>query len=101
MGRYQLAKLQKHNSTYPERIVGEILKRNRIKFRAKVVIANREVDFLVKGKFVIEIGNHAQDSEKNKMILEKGYHLQQLTNKEIISQDRIKLKEFLINWLKS
>ena len=98
MGRHQLLKLQKYNSTYPERIIGEMLKRNRIKFLTKVVIANREVDFLVNNNFVIEIGNHPQDSEKNKMILELGYHLQQLTNQEIIS-NRIKLEKFLLQWV--
>ena len=101
MGRFQLLKLQKFNSTRPERIISEILKRNRIKFRAKVKFAGREVDFLVKEKFVIEIGNHPQDPEKNKMLLEAGYHLQQLTNQEIISQDRIKLNKYLLLWLQA
>ena len=100
MGRHQLLKLQKYNSTYPERIIGEILKHNRIKFLTKVVIANREIDFLIRDKYVLEIGNHPQDSEKNKMILEKGYHLQQITNKEVI-ENRIKLEKFLINWINS
>jgi len=100
MGRHQLLKLQKYNSTYPERIIGEMLKCNRIKFLTKVVIANREIDFLIRDKYVLEIGNHPQDSEKNKMILEKGYHLQQITNKEVI-ENRIKLEKFLINWINS
>ena len=100
MVRYQLLKLKKRNATKSERIIGEMLKCNRIKFLTKVVIANREFDFLIKGKYVLEIGNHPQDSEKNKMILEKGYHLQQITNKEVI-ENRIKLEKFLINWINS
>ena len=100
MGRYQLLKLQKYNSTRPERIIGEILKSNRIRFKTKVVIANREVDFLIQGIFALEIGNHKQDSSKNIMLLEKGYKLMQLSNKEIYQQDRLKLNKFLLNWLK-
>lgn len=97
--RYQLLRLRKFNSTKAERIIGEILKRNRIRFKTKVVIANREVDFLIRDKFVIEIGNHPQDSEKNKMILELGYNLKQLSNREVVSQDRNNLEKFLLNWL--
>ena len=96
--RYQLLKLRKGKSTKAERIIGELLKTHRIKFRTKVKLFGREIDFLVKDKFVIEIGNHSQDSEKNKMILENGYQLQQLTNREILSQDRIKLEHFIIKW---
>ena len=58
--------------TKAERIFGEILKRNHIPFRSKVMIEGREVDFLI-GKLVVEIGNHAQDKRKNKLIIESGY----------------------------
>ena len=99
--RYQLLKLRKGKSTRAERIIGEFLKTHRIQFRTKVRLFGREIDFLVKDKFVIEIGNHPQDPEKNKMLLEAGYHLQQLTNREIISQDRIKLEKHLLLWLQA
>ena len=96
--RTQLLKLQKYNSTKAERIVGEILKRNRIKFRTKVRIAGKEVDFLIDDRFVIEIGDHKQSVEKNRLLLESGYHLKQLSNQEVYKNN--KLTKFLISWLK-
>ncbi len=96
--RTQLLKLQKYNSTKAERIVGEILKRNRIKFRTKVRIANKEVDFLINDKFVIEIGDHKQSVEKNRYLLESGYHLKQLSNQEVYKNNN--LTKFIISWLK-
>jgi len=96
--RYQLLKLKKERSTKPERIVAEILKRNRIKFRAKVVICGREVDFLV-GNVVIEIGDHLQNLQKNKEILESGYSMLNLTNKEIYQNPK-EVEKTIINWFK-
>ena len=95
--RYQLLKLKRGKSTKAERIVSEILKRNRIKFRAKVVITDREIDFEI-GEYALEIGNHVQDSKKNKMLIDKGYRLMTLSNKEIY-ENRDKLTKFLLNWL--
>jgi very-short-patch-repair endonuclease len=52
--RNQLLKLKKENSTKGERRIAEILKRHRIKFKAKWRIGKYEVDFLI-GKLIIEI----------------------------------------------
>lgn len=88
----------KKHYTKPERIFGEILKRNRIKFQAKVKVEGREVDFLL-GKIAVEIGNHSQDTAKNALLLESGYHLLHLTNKEIYG-DPLKVEAHLLEWLK-
>jgi len=74
--------LNKKHFTKPERIFWEILKRNKIPFETKVKIGGREIDFLI-GSVAIEIGNHSQDADKNRQILENGYHLLQLTNSEL------------------
>jgi len=52
--RNQLLKLKKINSTKGERRIGEILKRNKIKFKAKWLIGKYEVDFLI-DKMIIEV----------------------------------------------
>lgn len=52
--RNQLLKLSKNCSTKGERRIAEILKRNKIKFKAKWKIGRYEVDFLV-GKMIIEV----------------------------------------------
>jgi very-short-patch-repair endonuclease len=52
--RYSLLKLKKDNSTKGERRIGELLKKNRIKFKSKWKIGKYEVDFMV-GKMIIEI----------------------------------------------
>lgn len=65
----------KINSTKSERRIGEILKRNRIKFKAKAIIGGREVDFLI-GKLAVEIDGsvHAHtDTAKDTMLFSKGY----------------------------
>lgn len=73
--RIQLLRLTKVNSTKGERRIGEILKRNKIKFRAKQRIGKYVVDFLI-GKTVIEVdGNvHKQtDNRKDIYLFSQGY----------------------------
>jgi len=60
------------NSTKAERKFYELLKASKIPFRHRWLIGGREVDFLV-GKYAIEIDSHAQDVEKNKMLVREGY----------------------------
>jgi very-short-patch-repair endonuclease len=72
----------KKHYTKAERIFGEILKRNHLPFRSKVIIEGREVDFLI-GNLVIEIGNHSQDKEKNKLIIEAGYSMLFISNTKL------------------
>lgn len=72
MIRTQISKLTRGHSTKSERVFLEILKELRIPFRAKVIINNREVDFLI-GKYAIEINGHPQKTDKNGMLLESGY----------------------------
>lgn len=88
----------KKHFTKPERIFGEILKRNHIVFQAKVKVQGKEIDFLI-GMNAIEIGNHSQDTAKNSLLLEMGYNLLHLTNKEIY-EDPLKVEQHLLNnWL--
>jgi len=89
--------LTKKHNTKAERIFGEILKKNHISFRAKVQIKGREVDFLI-GKIAVEIGNHDQNKLKNKFILESGYSILFLTNREIYDSPE-KVEVLLLKWL--
>jgi very-short-patch-repair endonuclease len=59
--RNQLLKLRKDNSTKGERRVAEILKKHKIKFKAKWIIGKYEVDFLV-GKMIIELDGNVHDN---------------------------------------
>lgn len=90
--------LDKKHFTKPERIFGEILKRNHIPFLTKVKVEGREIDFLI-GKVAIEIGNHSQDVKKNSCILENGYHLLFITNSELYDNPgRVEIS-LLDNWI--
>ena len=77
----------KGSSTKAERIFAEYLKRNRIPFKYKVIIGNREIDFLI-GKVAIEIDGHDQDGSKNEMLVKEGYTPLHFTNKEIINNKK-------------
>jgi very-short-patch-repair endonuclease len=79
--RYQLLKLSKKKSTKSERIFSEVLKKERLKFRTKVKICGREVDFLI-GNVAIDIDCHEQDALKNAMLVDNGYIPVHLSNKE-------------------
>lgn len=83
--------LTTHSSTKAERRFHELLKRLRIPFRPKVIINGREVDFLIK-RYAIDIDGHAQDVEKNRMLVQEGYNPIHLENKDIPS-------EALVEWL--
>ena len=89
----------KKHYTKAERIFGEILKRNRIPFRAKVVVQGREIDFLLREKIAVEIGNHSQDKLKNKLLLESGLSLLFISNKELYESPSLVEKHLLENWL--
>ena len=80
--RHQITKLTKGHSTKAERRFVELLKKNRIPFRAKIRIAGKETDFII-GRYVIEIDGHLQDVEKNRAIIEKGYSPIHLDNANI------------------
>jgi len=81
--RYQYLKLTKGKSTKAERVFAEMLKRNRVPFRAKVKVNGREVDFLI-GNFAIEINGHDQIITKNSSLLENGYIPFHFTNREVL-----------------
>lgn len=70
--RFQLLKLRKLFSTKAERKFAERLKSEYIKFRTKVKVNGREVDFIVKN-YSIMINGHKQDWTINKMLVEAGY----------------------------
>lgn len=93
--RRQLLKLKKGRSTKAERRFAEILKTNRIPFRAKVIVNGREVDFLI-GRYAIDIDGHDQDPSKNVHLVKAGYVPIHFSNQEIISFDA----ELLTNKLK-
>lgn len=80
--RTQLLKLKKCNSTKYERRFAELLKANHIKFKTKVKINGREVDFLIRNK-AIDINGHDQDTNKNEMLVMGGFVPIHFHNSEI------------------
>lgn len=81
--------LTKKNSTKAERVLAEILKELKIPFLHRVMIGNREIDFLI-GKIAIEVDGHGQDWKKNHDLIELGYTPIHLTNKAIRNNDQLK-----------
>jgi len=92
--------VNKRSSTKAERRFFEILKRNHIPFQFRNKIAGREVDFII-DKIAIEIGNHSQDTKKNKCILEGGYSLLFISNQELRDFPADVQKHLLENWIKN
>jgi very-short-patch-repair endonuclease len=80
--RRQLLKLKKGKSTKAERQFSELLKKGHIPFRTKVVIKNREIDFVI-GLYAIDIDGHRQDSEKNVLLVKTGYIPIHISNNEV------------------
>jgi len=73
--RFQLIKLRKGNSTLSERRIGEIFKKNKIKFKAKQRIGKYECDFKV-GRVILEVDGkvHKQTNrEKDIYLVSRGY----------------------------
>ena len=91
--------LNKRSSTKAERRFQEILKRNRIPHHFRTYIGGREVDFVI-GNIAIEIGNHSQDTFKNKVIIESGYSLLFISNKELQESPTAVEDNLITNWLK-
>ena len=91
--RYQLIINRKGHSTKAERKFSEILKNNHIKFRTKVKLFGKEVDFLI-GNNVFEIDSHLQDVDKNKKLIDSGYNVYHLANNNIC------FETWFIEWLK-
>ena len=75
---------KKKHYTRAERIFGRLLQEYRIPFRTKVIVAGREVDFLI-GNLAIEIDGHTQDGSKNKSLADLGYIPIHFNNKDIIN----------------
>jgi len=94
--RSQLLKLKKERSTKAERILAEILKKNHIPFKTKVIVNGREVDFII-GKYAIDIDGHEQDPDKNVHLVKARYIPIHFSNREIHTLDR----ELLTNKLKN
>lgn len=82
--RNQLLRLKKGISTKSERRFSEILKKNHIPFRAKVIVNGREIDFLIK-KYAIDIDGHEQDGQKNVHLVRAGYIPIHFSNQEILT----------------
>lgn len=80
--------ITKKNSTKAERVFAELLKDSHIPFQHRVLINEREVDFIV-GKYAIDIDGHDQDSEKNEMLVESGYIPIHLNNREVMSNKNL------------
>ena len=77
--------ITKKNSTKPERILAENLKRSHIPFRHRLKIKGYEVDFLIGDRIVVEIGNHKGNPIKNSAIISAGYDILTYSNDEASS----------------
>lgn len=87
--------LFKKKSTKTERIIYDTLRRLHIPFKYRWLIQGREIDFLIRNKYALEIDGHLKtDAEKNKMLVDEGYIPIHLKNQEIY-KFRNKLKKFL------
>ena len=91
--RTQQLKLRRGKSTKAERIFLEILKELRIKFKTKVFIEGREIDFLI-GKHAIEINGHPQVIINNYLLLENGFIPVNITNDELFN-NRDSIKKYI------
>lgn len=92
-------KIQKRSSTKAERRFLEILKRNRIPHQFRIKIGGREIDFII-GNLAVEIGDHNQDVRKNKLVIESGYSLLFISNRELKESPASVEVNLLNNWLK-
>ena len=81
----ELLKLRKGHSTKAERRFAELLKKAHIPFKTKVIINNKEIDFLI-GKYAIEISGHQQDTDKNEMLARAGFIPLHFHNTEVNSK---------------
>ena len=80
--------IRKKNSTKAERIFAERLKVLHIPFRHRVIINKREVDFIC-GRYAIEINGHQQDTDKNVILVRKGFIPIHISNKETKDKNKI------------
>lgn len=84
--------LKKH-STKAERRVIEVLKELKVPFYHRFLLLGYELDFLI-GNYIIEIdGKKKQSEKKNRELLEAGFNVIHLSNKQ--TKERSKLKEYL------
>ncbi len=83
--------LSKKSSTYPERIVYEVLKELHIPFKHRWLINGREIDFLIFDNICLEIDGHNQDTIKNEILAGMGYVPIHLHNKEVNRESIINL----------
>ena len=86
----------KKHYTKPERIFIRMLQENHIRFKSKVKIGGREVDFLI-GNIVIEIDGHIQEGDKNHLLADMGYIPLHISNDEIYN-NKLSIKN-LINYI--
>ena len=86
-------KINKRNFTKAERKFARFLQENKISFKTKVKIDNREIDFLI-GKYAIEIDCHEQDGLKNEMLVREGFIPIHFSNREIKNNEHNKIKEW-------
>ncbi|MFA5158503.1 MAG: DUF559 domain-containing protein [Patescibacteria group bacterium] len=73
--RSQLLKLRRSNSTKGERRIGEILKKNKIKFKARTNVGRYEVDFII-GRVILEVDGSVHsgtNTQKDIYLVNKGF----------------------------
>lgn len=90
--------LQKRSSTKSERRFSEILKRNHIPFQFRVKLYGKEIDFLI-DYIAVEIGDHSQDTDKNRQLIESGYSILFISNRELRDSPSEVERHVLANWI--
>ena len=97
--------IRKKHSTKPERILADMLIRNKIPFKFREIIEGRECDFVI-GRVIVEVDGtshrhrQAKDISKNEMLTKLGYIPLHFSAKEI-NQDIQKAFKELKRLLKS
>ena len=89
--------LNKKHYTKAERILGRVLQENKIPFKTKQKLNNKEIDFLI-GNLAIEVDGHTQVESKNEDLIKLGYLPIHFLNQEI-SLNREKVVEIIRNKL--
>lgn len=97
--------ITKKTSTKVERILADALVRKKVPFEFRKIINNKEVDFLIKGRLVVELdGVHhysrrkqKSDATKNSMLLAAGYSICRISAKQF-RRDINKLVNQIKEW---
>ena len=88
--------LDKKHYTKAERILGRLLQENRIPFKTKQILNNREIDFLIEG-LAVEVDGHTQVESKNEDLMSLDYLPLHFLNQDILNNRQRAIKIIINN----